>query len=238
MHALSCLVVGGDLQEYSALHVSCPTSEIWQGKIVSATASIANILLGLACLAILRRRDWQKSEAQFFLWLLMLMNWLNGAGYWMFSGIANLGDWADVIAGWEPPVLWRIVMTIVGTGTYAFFVWLALKELGRMIGGNADEQIGRATKLGLIAYVSAGLVILLAGIFNPYGLGSLPVVAGLLAVLGGLSPLVWMMQWFRAKSFVKLPHQALAIQRQWSWVLAAGIVVFVYAFILGRTLYF
>jgi hypothetical protein len=238
MHALSCIGVGGDLQELSALHALCDTSEIWQGKIVSGIASVANIVVGFVCLVVLRQTRQQSSEWQFFLWLFMLMNWLNGAGYWMFSGIANVGDWANVIAGWEPHVLWRIVMTAVGTGTFAFFVWLALKELGKIIGGSADEQIGRATKLGLLAYATAGLVILLAGVFNPYGMGSLPVIAGLLAVLGGLSPLAWMMQWFRAKSFVKLPQQPLQIQRQWSWIGAAGFVIFVYAFILGRTLYF
>jgi len=238
MHALSCLVVGGDLQELSALHALCDASEIWQGKIVSAIASVANIGLGFICLAYLRRTRQQSSERQFFLWLFMLMNWLNGAGYWMFSGIANVGDWANVIAGWEPQFLWRIIMTIVGTGTYAFLVWLALKELGKIIGGSANEQIGRATKLGLLAYATAGLVILLAGVFNPHGMNSLPVIAGLLAVLGGLSPLAWMTQWFRAKSFVKLPQQPLEIQRQWSWIMAAGLITFIYAFVLGRTLYF
>jgi hypothetical protein len=238
MHALSCIVVGGDLQELSALHALCDASEVWQGKIVSGIASVANIIVGFVCLAYLRRAHQQSSEWQFFLWLFMLMNWLNGAGYWMFSGIANIGDWANVIAGWEPHILWRIVMTAVGTGTFAFFVWFALKELGQIIGGSADEQIGRATKLGLLAYATAGLVILLAGVFNPYGIGSLPVIAGLLAVLGGLSPLAWMMQWFRAKSFVKLPQKPLEIQRQWSWIGTAGLVIFIYAFVLGRTLYF
>ena len=238
VHAMSCVLVGGDLQEYSALHALCGNTQVWQSKVVSGSASIANIILGLLLLAVLRRSRQQSPERQFFLWLFMLMNWLGGTGYWMFSGIANIGDWANVIDGWDPHWLWRVIMTLVGTGTYTFFVWLALKELGRIIGGSADEQISRANKMGLISYGTAALVIMLAGLFNPLGLGSLPVVAGLIAVLGGLSPLVWMMQWFQAKSFAKLPNPPLEIHRQWTWVAAAGIVVFIYAFILGRTLYF
>jgi hypothetical protein len=238
IHALSCAIVGGDLQEYSALHVECAYLGTGQGKIVSGSASIANLILGVVSLVLLRRSYQKSTDRQFFLWLFMLMNWLNGAGYWMFSGIANLGDWAQVIAGWDPHWLWRVLMTVLGTAVYLFVIWFSLHELGKIIGGDPNEQIGRANKLGLLSYAAAALVIVLAGLFNPYGLTSLPVVAGLLAVLGGMSPLVWMMQWFQAKSFAKLPQPPLAIPRQWPWIVAAVIVVFAYSFILGRTLYF
>jgi hypothetical protein len=175
---------------------------------------------------------------QFFLWLFMLMNGLYGSGYFMFSGIANVGDMANVISGWEPAWVWRVLMTVVGLLMFMGFVWLALQEFGKLIGGDADEQIGRANQLAIISYIVSGVVILLAGLFNPYGFLSLPVTAGLFAVLGGLSPLLWMMQWFRAKSFKKLDKPPLEIHRSWSWIAGAGVAVFVYAVILGRTLYF
>lgn len=82
------------------------------------------------------------------------------------------------------------------------------------------------------------VVVLLAGLFNPLGMVSLPVIAGLLAVLGGLSPLLWMMQWFQAKMFTKLDKQPLEIHRQWQWMGVALVVTFLYAFVLGRGLYF
>jgi len=238
IHAITCLAVGGDLLEYSALHVSCESQTGLLSKIVSGSAPILNILFGLLIWTFLRKSRNLPSPTQYFLWLFMLMNWLNGSGYFMFSGIANVGDMAHVISGWEPAWLWRILMTIVGTLMFVFFVWLALREFGKMIGGEADEQIWRANKLGLLSYFTAFVVVLLAGLFNPNGFASLPVIAGLLAVAGGMSPLVWMMQWFRAKSFVKLDKRPLEIQRSWQLIVASGIVVFVYAFILGRTLYF
>ena len=129
-------------------------------------------------------------------------------------------------------------MAVFGAGCYMFFVWLALQELGKIIGSDSDEQIGRANKLGVLSYFTSIIVISLAGAFNPYGFTSLPVVAGLLAVIGGMSPLAWMMQWFQAKMFVKVPNQPLQIHRQWAWTGGAVVVVFVYAVILGRTLYF
>ncbi len=238
IHALACLMVGSHLQEYSALYVSCDSSMIWQGKIVAGSAPTFNIIAGVLLWIIVRSPRRYPSEIWFFLWLFMLMNWLYGAGYWMFSGIANIGDMATVIAGWEPAWVWRVFMTIVGSFLFMFFVWLALQEFGKMVGGDPDEQIRRANKLSLLSFATAVLIILLAGFFNPLGLLSLPVTAGLFAVIGGLSPLLWMMQWFRAKSFVKLDKQPLEIHRKWQWLAVAGVVVFIYVFVLGRTLYF
>jgi hypothetical protein len=45
----------------------------------------------------------------------MMMNWFYGAGYFIFSGLSNVGDWAVVINGWDPNWLWRGLMPIVGT---------------------------------------------------------------------------------------------------------------------------
>ena len=238
IHAVSCVVLSGGLQEYSSLHVACEHAGIWQSKVGSGSSAVANIILGTIFLFVLRRSRQRSSEWVYFAWLFMLVNWLGGAGYWMFSGIANVGDWANVIAGWQPAWLWRVIMTLVGTGSYLFFVWFALKELGKIIGGEADEQIGRAVKLGMISYFTAVLVTLLAGFLHPYGMTSLPVIAGLLAVAGGLSPLLWMMQWFRAASFAKLPGLPLEIHRKLSWIIVAAVIIFVYVAVLGRTIYF
>jgi hypothetical protein len=205
---------------------------------VDGSAPTYNILAGLLLWTIVRKTKTQASETRYFLWLFMLMNLLYGAGYWMFSGIANVGDMATVINGWEPSWLWRTLMTIVGSGIFMFFVWLALKEFGKMVGGDAKEQIQRANKLSLFSYSTSVVVVLVAGLFSPPGFLSLPVTAGLAAATGGLSPLLWMMQWFRAKNFIKPAKPPLEIQRKWQWLAAAVLVVILYVLILGRTLYF
>ncbi|HLF00479.1 MAG TPA: hypothetical protein VI547_00790 [Anaerolineales bacterium] len=238
IHAIACTALGGDLQEYSALHVACENTEVWRAKVEAGSASIANLILGTMLWLGLRNARKQSSAFQFFLWLFMLMNWLAGAGYWMFSGVANIGDWAVVIEGWEPHGLWRVVMTIVGTAVFAFCIWLALRELGQIIGGEAPEQIQRASRLGLLSYFTAAVVVALAGSFNPYGFFGLPSMAGIFAILGAQSPLLWMMQWFRAKQFVKAAKEPLEIARNWTVIAGAVITVFVYAVVLGRTLYF
>ena len=156
----------------------------------------------------------------------------------MFSGIANIGDWAVVINGWAPSWLWRVVITILGALSYIIFVRLALRDLGKMVGGEADEQIRRANKLCIYSYITSAVVVLIAGFFCPHGFLSLTVTAGLFAAIGALSPFIWMMRWFRRKNFVKLIKEPLEVHRKWQWLVAAVIVDFNYVFILGRTLYF
>jgi len=238
VHALTCPAVGGNLQEYSALYVECRSSTVIQEKLVAGSAPLFNLLLGLVLWLIVRNPKQRPSEIQFFLWLFMLMNLLYGAGYWIFSGIAGVGDLAVVISDWEPGWLWRVLTTVLGTGLFMFFVWASLNELGKFIGGEMPEQIGRASKLSLLSYFTSLGVVLVAGVFCPAGFLALPVTAGIFAVTGGLSPLLWMMQWFRAKSFVKLVKEPLEIHRSWPWIIAGFIVFLVYVLVLGRTLYF
>lgn len=238
IHALTCIAVGGHLQEYSALYESCDSSTKLQAKIIAGSAPTYNLIAGVLLLIILRSSNKKPPETWFFLWLFMLMNWCYGACYLIFSGITNIGDLAVVISGWEPNWLWRVLLTIAGTLFVMFFVRLALQEFGKMVGGDPNEQIQRANKLFILSYITSFVVVLSASFFCPYSLLSLPVMAGIAAVLGALSPLLGMVRWFRTENFVKLAKEPLEIRRRWQWIVAALIVVFTYVYILGRTLYF
>jgi hypothetical protein len=238
IHALVCLLTGGKLLAYSALYVDCDSAGIWQAKLVSGSASIANLFLGTVSWFLLRRSPSASYRFKYFLWLFMLMNWVYGAGYWMFSGIGNVGDWASVIKGWQPNWLWRVVMALAGTLIYMWLVKISLRELGRLIGGQPGEQIRRARKLTFVSYFSAILVIALTGLLNPMGFFSLPVIAGLMAVAGATSPLLWMIPWFRSDAFPKSTKEPLEIHRSWGWVTIALVVVLLYVLILGPTIYF
>jgi hypothetical protein len=238
VHALTCLAVGSHLQEYSALYASCDSSTVMQRKAVSGSAPILNLVAGTSLWIILRNSRRRASETQFFIWLFMMMNWFYGAGYFVFSGVTNYGDWAVVIDGWEPTWLWRLLLIAAGVLCYFVFIRLGLQELVEILGGEAEEWIRRANRLCLLSYVTSFVVVLIAGLFCPYGPLSAPVTAGLLGVLGALSPMLWMMRWFQIERFAKRVKEPLEIHRKWGWLVAAVIVVFAYVFVLGRTLYF
>lgn len=237
-HVVTCPIVGQPVLEFNALFVDCGEGAGAPAKIVAGSAPIINLILGFLALIFLRRSLGKASEWRWFLWLFMLMNFLTGAGYFMFSGIANIGDLAVVIDGWQPAWAWRTGMALIGSVGYMGLVWLALRELGRIIGGEEPELYKRAIKLGILSYLAAIGVVLLAGAFNPYGWTSLPVTAGLAAAVGGMSPLIWMMFWFQAKMFVKSAGPALAMERNWALIGLAVIFVLFYTVVLGQTLYF
>ena len=45
------------------------------------------------------------------------MSWV-ASGYFVFSGIAGFGDWAEFIKGLGPQWAWRIGMTVFGATAY------------------------------------------------------------------------------------------------------------------------
>ncbi len=237
-HAVTCLLTGGTMVEFSALHVSCDSTTVLNSKIVSGTAAIYNIVLATCLFAVLRLRLQMPNNRWLFLWIFMLMNFLAGTGYFIFSGVANIGDWASVINGWEPAWVWRIVMTVIGLVLYMLAIWFSLKLMGQRIGGDRNEQIQRFIIMGIVIYVASAIVIGFAGFFHPEGVGSLPVVAGLMAALGGNAPFLWGPQWFRAKGFSKSTGAALVATTSWGWIITALAAVLVYGIVLGRGLTF
>ena len=238
IHALICVGMGGDLLSLSALSIECNYASPIHRRIVAGSAAIGNIILGLLILPYSRRTTHNSNEYRFFIWLFMCMNFMNGAGYLMFSGIANVADWAVVIDGWEPHWLWRVILTLVGTVLYTFFVWLSLKEWGKIVGGESPENLQRSLALGLTAYFTVIVVVAAAGAMLPEGLISPAGIFGLIGVAGGLSPLAWMMGWFRADMFKKHPGKALTIHRKWIWLAVAAVALIIYVLILAPTLYF
>lgn len=238
VHALACPLVGGDLQVYTALSVECAGGSNAASKIVSGSAPFFNLLIGAALYFYLRGRPSLSDTSWYTSWLLMLANFLSGAGYFIFSGVAGVGDMAAVIAGWQPPLLWRGLLFLIGALLFIGLIALSLRVFGTRVGGTTDEQIGRASRLAIWSYIGFLLPVILAALFNPDGLGGLPAVAGLAAVIFGQSPLLWMMQWFRAKTFPKLPGDPLQIRPSWALIAAAILVVVLYGIILGRGIYF
>ncbi len=235
VHAFTCIAVGGTLRGFSALYADTSAPHVWQQKVIAGSAPLFNVVLGLFLLVIVHRSQGMAPRTRWFLWLWMLMNLLSGTGYLMFSGIANVGDVAVVISGGEPQWFFRALITVVGSAMFMSAVWVALREWGRMVGGGGPAQISRSSKLCVTSYFSALAAVALAGVMSPTGITSLPVVAGVFAVAGGQSPLLWMMQWFRAHMFLKAPGPPLEVQRDWGWMLSGVVVTLLYAVVLGAS---
>ncbi|MGB1253520.1 MAG: hypothetical protein ACPG8W_23110 [Candidatus Promineifilaceae bacterium] len=235
VHALTCFVTGGTMLEFSAQHIHCASLSVTAGKWVSASSAIVDLLIGIGLYRWLQKPRGVDAPTKFAIWLFTLASLTGGAGYLAFSGIIGIGDYANVIEGWQPEWLWRTLMSIVGLILFTLCVAAALKLVGQFIGGtDKKEQVGRLQRVGMTAYVGSIVPAVAAGFFNEYGITGLPAVAGIVAVLGAGSPLLWMAQWFQADMFEKRSSITnLTFERSWTYIIAGLIAVSLYAFVLG-----
>jgi len=232
-HGGACLVAGGRPLALSAIHFEedpgslGATAQKW----VAAGGTIANVVVGgLALLALRATR--RATNARYFLWLLATVNLLQAAGYWLFSGLGNVGDWAAVIEGLAPHGAFRLGLALVGGTAYVGVVVLSLRELAPFLGSGA-ERMRRAVALTLIPYLAGGILYVAAGIPNPVG-WRLVLISAAAASFGGTSGLAWMAQLLRnGTRFPPREGEPKALQRSIPWLAAGAVVALVFVLVLG-----
>jgi hypothetical protein len=250
-HGGMCVATGGRPLVLSTVHFDCSADT----RLVAAGGTLANLIFGalfwVASRAVKRSASWR-----YFFWLLMTFNLLSAGGYFLFSGIGNIGDWADVVAGWQPAWAWRAGLTALGVVTYFFvFVPLSLRELlpflghpslgnpslghpslghpslgHPILGNDAKIRVRRARQFTVTPYLTAGILACVAGALNPVG-PLLILISAAAASFGGNSGLAWMWTLLRGPRIPSSEFQMPEIARSRGWIIAA--VILAIAFIAG-----
>jgi hypothetical protein len=149
-------------------------------RFVSAAGTIANILVGILSLLLLRRVR-QLTPSAYFIWVFGAFNLFN-VGYLVASACMNSGDWAAVVNGLSPPWLWRCLLGLAGIVLYVISVrWVASFAIDLVNRGQV--AMGELAHLVWPAYLSAGLILTVASIFNPIS-PALILVSGIGASFG------------------------------------------------------
>jgi len=231
-HGGACLLTGGRPLVLSTVHFECSADTL----LVIAGGTLANLAAGCLFWGLLRLARHASVRLRFFLWLTMTINLFEGGGYFLFSGVANIGDWSMFTQGFRPAWAWRVGLTVVGIVSYALFVWFALLELRPLIGSDAVERQRRAKRLLIPPYLAGGILSCIAGMLNPVGM-VLVAISAAAASFGGTSGLAWMDNWLR---FVPVgPETAPAtIGRSWLWLMAAAILSAGFILCLGPSVHF
>ncbi len=185
-HGGACVLTGGHALGLSSVYFDCDRDT----RIVAASGTIANLIAGVLCFGASRMAR-RAARLRYFLWLLMTVNLLEVGGYFLFSGVGNIGDWARVIQGLQPSWAWRLGLLVAGAISYWFFVCFALLELRPFLGPEGEMRLRRARRLTLIPYFSDGILSYIAGLFNPVGM-VLVAISAAAASFGGASGLAWM----------------------------------------------
>jgi len=114
-HGGMCLALGGRITLLTSVYFRCTNG----GPLTDAAGPLMNLVVGAACWSLARRRP-VASRSRLFFVLAMAFNLFWGAGYFIFSAVANAGDWAFVLhdLSLEPRWLWRFLMGALGVVLY------------------------------------------------------------------------------------------------------------------------
>ena len=233
VHAAVCLMLGGSVGSFSIAHVQCECPTLAAYKTVAASATFANLAVAATMCVWLRRGRLNDGRAKFFVWLLFNFNLLLGAGYFFASGITGAGDWIVVIRGWEPRWAYQLGLVLVGAGILLAGVAWSLAEFGRILSADQPKPIGTAQNVAMVCYGAAFAAMLIVGSTQPNGIFAFPAFIGLVATVGGLSPLLWMMQWFRADMFQTRHPSPLTIGHSPLAIIAAASLIAIACFANG-----
>ena len=133
----------------SSVHFECNRDN----RFIEAAGTLVNFIIGFLCWIALHAVNRSRQHLHYFLWLLMTINLLQAAGYFLFSGLGNIGDWAYVIHDLAPTWLWRVGLSILGVVSYPLLVWFALLELRPFL-EEQDWRRGGAKDLTIVPYVT------------------------------------------------------------------------------------
>jgi hypothetical protein len=161
-HGTASWLTGDRILSLSTVAIQNATAN----RFVSAAGTLANCILGVFCFLVLRRTRLLTPLAYFF-WVFGAFNLLN-SGYLITSAVLNSGDWANVIAGFSPPWLWRCVLGVAGATLYALAVRIVAQAMAGIV-NRGEVALADLQRLVLPAYLAGGAVMTIASFLNPIG---------------------------------------------------------------------
>jgi hypothetical protein len=204
-------------------------------KFVAAGGTLANLVAAAVAGGLLLRRRERAAAGTFFLWLFATINLLQAAGYFIYSGATNIGDWADVVRGRAPYWVWHGALFLLGVASYWLAIRWAMRWLGRRLRTNGRARVAEANRYTVTAYVVGGVLSLAAGLFEPGG-AFIVLISGVAASLGGTSGLAWGPQLLHDARVGAAEEPELIVTRDWRWIVAGAGVAVLFVFVLGHGL--
>jgi hypothetical protein len=174
---------------------------------ILAAGTLVNLVFGVLGLIVLRMARSGALPLRLFLWVLTAFNLLLGTGYFLFSGVAGIGDWAEWMKGLTPVWAWRLGFTVLGAAGYGISARLLACELAAIMGGAEESRLRRMT---WVMYFAGGLTACLAGVRNPMG-WRLVLISAAASSLGGASGLLWIPSIARATARKEQEKETAAV---------------------------
>ena len=229
-HGGACVLAGGKPQVLSSVAFECSSDT----RLVMAGGTLINLVAAAIFFALGRLTSRSHPRFKYFFWISMTVNLFSATGYFLFSGIGGIGDWADFIQGLGPQWVWRISLAIFGAGTYLLAARISLLELRPLIGSNKEQRYRRAVRLASIPYFAGGILMCIAGAFNPHGM-ILILISAAASTFGGTSGLMWITQLLKHRTLIPYgpPAEPMPIPKSWSLIVASCAIAVAFTAVLG-----
>lgn len=228
-HGLVSWLRGDIPTELTSNHLS----DLRPDRLVDMGGTLVNLLAGGVAMWGSRLVG-RRANLRYFLWLLGCFNLLDGAGYFLFSGILGLGDWEAAITGLPHPVALRVGMSVFGAVLYVGVVKLIADGIQPFCPNQVRDK-SRYNSVGRLAYYAACTFYCVAGAFDPLG-PKLLFLSTIPAAFGGLSGMMWADS-FLPRSTVST-DDPLTVGRAPAWWVVATILGLAYILVLGRGVHF
>lgn len=232
-HGGACLLAGGVPLALSTAHFDCGLQSVsgWGVRLVAAAGTVVNFIAVYFFWLAFRSPRVKSPNWRYFFWLAMSGNFFVAAGYPLFSGLIGIGDWVDVVQGFQPAWVWRLLLALSGLILYVVGVWISLREMVTLIGSHSAERLLRAFRLTLVPYLAGSTAASIGATFNPIGL--FVAFTSAAASFGGSSAFAWMSHMLKTKWFPKTSESLILIERNWTWIVLASIFLALHVVVLG-----
>jgi hypothetical protein len=232
-HALACVASGHLPSQLGAYYIECPGTGPWAHRLVAMAGTGMDVVL--AVLALLGWHRARQPLPRLVLWIVFTVKGMVAAGYWMFSGVSNLGDWGPAAGGGIGPLpwpwLWRAVMFAIGLAVYIGVVRQSIRMLRTMLGGG--EVAGRTQwHIAMAIYLIGGVSAVLVSLFNPLGI-VITLMSAIASSFGGTAGLFNVAY---AKPCNE-PPRGFVIDRSYAIFVAGVLMTLAFAAVLGPTVY-
>ncbi len=222
-HGVTAWLRGDGVTELTSNHLSA----VVEDRLVDAAGTIVNLILAALCFFGYRAAG-QRANLRYFFWCFGAVNLLDGSGYFLYSGLIGVGDWAAFIRGLPHQVLLRIAMSIFGLVFYIASARLIAHGIRPFMANEAEYNT-----VARLPYYAACIFYCIAGAFDPLGF-KLLLLSTIPAAFGGLSAFLW------ADKYVprQAPENPLAVAPSRALWITAAIFAVAFVAILGRGIEF
>ena len=225
-HGVTAWLSGAHRLTISTVALQCDIDTRW----ISANGTLVNLFFAAVFFLLLRKPQRYRPATRYFLVLAMMGNLFTGTGYFLFSGVANFGDWAAVIHGLHPYWVWRMALVVVGVVSYYASMLIVAAELRAF--DRQEPSPHRLRNLCWTPYLADGILAALGGLLNPLGLFYV-IASALPSTLGANAGLLSLPSLIRKRRRTGREEVAL-IERSLVWIAIAAVACLIFIVVLGR----